>query len=117
MPPAFSDSLLSLSVLPVTEGFSGSTTRPAGGFVAAWPCSASLFALNGMPAASACVASAFATAGSALAPRFASARDGPLTVERLLVNAALPVDLLAPFEAAGDFALLRDDAGGLRVGM
>ena len=89
--PAFSDSLLSVSVLPVAAGSDGALATPSGGTRARSPCSASLLALNGMCAASACVAAILATCASPAARRPAkSACDGPLTVERALVFEAAP---------------------------
>ena len=56
---------------------------PAGGSVARSPCSASLFSLYGIAAASASTASSFALSASADLPP--GLRAGPLTVERALV--------------------------------
>ncbi len=45
--PSLSEASVSVSVLPVTLVVAGSAVMPAGGIVAALPCSLALFALNG----------------------------------------------------------------------
>src|SRR5512132_57713 len=98
--PVFAEAVVSVSVLAVIAGSSGSTAAPACGELAALPYSSGLFGLNGISAARACVPSIFAArASDAAAWTVASECDGPLVVERALV---VTEDAPRPFPDAPD---------------
>src|SRR5512134_2784457 len=97
--PTFSDALVSVSVLPVTIGWGGSTAWPVAGCIAASPNSEGLARLCGIEAARASVPAIFAVAASEMAASL-TLRVGPLMVEREEALAALAADLEAVREVA-----------------
>ena len=88
--PVLAETFVSLSVLPVTVGWSGAAVAPGFGVLAAAPSSPGLFLLNGKAAARACVPCALRTAGFPLDGR-GPFRD-PLTVD--LAASGPPGELL-----------------------
>src|SRR5436190_5413038 len=79
--PVLGEGLVSVSVLPVTATFSGSSGLPAGGLRASSPNSADLIGLLGIASARAAAPAALRAGRSPRSTR-AALRAGPLTVAR-----------------------------------